>query len=156
MFELQNIGAEINIKVTSHLCDELEGIASCGVICCGQPVDLLQLDCYLKCNGKIIDACFGTFPTLQDLPYLLFLVYFPGPAMGWKKYVVNGFDKFGIGFRAHGSGAEVKKCGLHMVYRKEVQENCNRIKAERKKKALEYLDLAVTTERRKKQQHQSL
>ena len=168
-FELQNIGAEINIKVPSHLCDELAGIASCGVICCRQPIDLLQLDSYLICNGNIIDTHLTMCPVLQDLSDRLLLVYFPRATSNWKICVVNGFAKFGIRFRAHGSGMEVKECGIHLVYKKEVesfQEYRNRIRAERllkkkiraerEKKAIEYMGLAGRTERRKKRREKDI
>ncbi|XP_050253764.1 disease resistance protein RUN1-like [Quercus robur] len=118
-FELQNIGAEINIKVPSHLCDELAGIASCG---------------FIRSS---------------------FLTHFPGIC---KRYVGNGFTKFGIRYRAHGSGMEVKECGIHLLYQKDVesfQENRNRIKAERKKKAIEETR-AERYERRKEQREKDI
>uniref|UniRef100_A0A7N2MG28 ADP-ribosyl cyclase/cyclic ADP-ribose hydrolase n=2 Tax=Quercus lobata TaxID=97700 RepID=A0A7N2MG28_QUELO len=158
-FALQNIGAEINIKVPSHLCDELAGIASCGVICCRQPIDLLQLDSYLICNGNIIGAHLAMCPVLQDLSDRLLLVYFPRATRTWKIFVVNGFAKFGIRFRVHGSGMEVKECGIHLVYKKEVesfQENRNQIWAEREKRAIEYMGRAERTERRKKQREKDI
>ena len=117
--------------------DELEGIASCGVICCRQPVDIGQLDCYFICNGKIIESSLiiGSMP--QDLSDWLFLAYFPRASSNRKIYVVNGFSKFGIRYRAHGLGMEVKECGIHLVYKKDVesfQGKCNRIRTERRKK----------------------
>nr|POE58294.1 tmv resistance protein n [Quercus suber] len=148
-FELQNIGAEINIKVPSHLCDELVGIASCGVICCRQPVDLVQLDCYFICNGKIIELSLITGLMPQDVSDRLFLAYFPSEESNWDIYVVNGFAKFGIRYQAHGSGVEVKECGIRLVYKKEVesfQENHNRIMAEREKKAIIHMGWAERTE----------
>ena len=118
-FELQNMGTEINnIKLPSHLCDELVGIASCGLICCRQPVDIVQLDCYLICNGKIINLSLITELVPQDSSDWLFLVYYPRTYNNWKRYVVNGFTEFGIRYRAHGSDVEVKECGIHLVYEK--------------------------------------
>ena len=127
------------------MCDELAGIASCGVICCRQPIDLLQLDSYLICNGNIIDTHLTMCPVLQDLSDRLLLVYFPRATSNWKICVVNGFAKFGIRFRAHGSGMEVKECGIRLVYKKEIesfQENIHRFLAEKGKKAIEYMGLA--------------
>ena len=144
-FELQNIGAEINIEVPSHLCNELAGIASCAVICCRQPVDIAQLDCYFIYNGKIIESSLLTAPMLQDLSDRLFLAYYPRAESNWKIYVVNRFAKFGIRYQAHGSGMEVKECGIRLVYKKEIesfQENIHRFLAEKGKKAIEYMGLA--------------
>ena len=45
---------------------------------------------------------------------------------------MNGLAKFGIRYRAHGSGMEVKECGIHLVYKKDIEsskERCNRIRA---------------------------
>ncbi|KAL4594403.1 hypothetical protein ACB092_12G017900 [Castanea dentata] len=139
-FELQNKGAEINIKVSSHLCKELAGIATCAVVCCCQRVDIVQLDCYYMCNGQIISSNFIIDSTHPDLSDQLFLAYIPIGTSDWKIYFVNGFAKFGFRYRAHGSGMEVKECGIHLVYKKDAEsfrENRNRITAERKKKAIE-------------------
>nr|POE60481.1 hypothetical protein CFP56_49158 [Quercus suber] len=81
---------------------------------------------------------------LQDLSDRLFLAYFPRAAS--EIYIVNGFANFGIRYRAHGSGMEVKECGIRLVYKKEIesfQENRNQIWAER-------------TERRKKQREKDI
>ena len=82
---------------------------------------------------------------LQDLSDQLFLAYFPRAKSNWKIYVVNGFANFGIRYRAHGSGVEVKECGICLVYKKETesfQENHNQIWAGRVKKPIEYMGLA--------------
>ncbi|KAL4594415.1 hypothetical protein ACB092_12G019000 [Castanea dentata] len=157
-FELQNKGAEINIKVPSHLCNELAGIATCAVICCCQPVDIVQLDYYFTCNGQIITSNFTIDSTPPDLSDQLFLAHLPIGTSNWKRYVVNGFAKFGIRYRAQGSGMEVKECGIHLVYKKDSEsfrENHNRITAERKKKAIEE-SRAERIERRKKQREKDI
>ena len=113
-FEHQNIGAEISIEIPTRCCNQLWGIVSCGVISYRQPVDLLQLDCYFIRNGKIIQSHFISGQNLRHLSKHLFLAYFPDRV----SYAVNGLDvlastKFGIRYRAHGSGVEVDECGIH-------------------------------------------
>ncbi|XP_075647727.1 TMV resistance protein N-like [Castanea sativa] len=157
-FELQNKGAEINIKVPSHLYNELAGIASCAVFCCCQPVDIVQRDCYFMRNGQIISSEIIIFPTPPDLSDQLFLAYLPIGVSNWKRDVVNGFAKFGFRYQAHGSRTEVKECGIHLVYKKDSEsfrKNRNQITAERKKKAIEE-SRAERTERRKKQREKDI
>ncbi|XP_023897250.1 TMV resistance protein N [Quercus suber] len=129
----QSTGAEVNIKEPSHLCyDEWMGIAVCVVICShNQMVDPFlfgsQVCFQLIANGEYIYPPIGTRVAKVSSDHLWFLYLFP-EFFGEEDLIKllwgcdeNGFIKIGIDIRAR--DFEVKKWGLRMVYKKDIEDH---------------------------------
>ena len=154
-FRHQSIGAEISIQVPySLLCNEWMGIAVCVVFCCLPHhqihVDNCHLFCRLIVNGKQINLAPGIIGNdyLSDHIWLLHLLpqyYEKKDNKSLCKYDANGFNQIGIKIDACCRGLKtseifpgklkVKKCGLQMVYKKDI-EDLNRTMAERRNNSI--------------------
>ena len=133
-FSHQSLGNELNIKEPySHLCNDLMGIAVCAAFCSQEHHPHHQidndnnLDCFLIANEKHLFCG----PLLQVNPKFissnLWLLYFCpqyctpfGAKLLWE-CDANGFSQIGIKISNLGSTIEVKKCGLRIVYKKDIE-----------------------------------
>ncbi|KAK4594849.1 hypothetical protein RGQ29_018540 [Quercus rubra] len=154
-FRHQSIGAEISIQVPySLLCNEWMGIAVCVVFCCLPHhqihVDNCHLFCRLIVNGKQINLAPGIIGNdyLSDHIWLLHLLpqyYEKKDNKSLCKCDANGFNQIGIKIDACCRGLKtseifqgklkVKKCGLQMVYKKDI-EDLNKTMAERRNNSI--------------------
>ena len=134
-FSHQSLGAEVNIKEPySHLCNELMGIVVCVVFCSQDNHPHHQIDnyhhltCWLIANGKQMSVAPFVSVNPKVISSNLWLLY-----MGPKWYTkvskkllwecnANGFSQVGIKISNHGSTFKVKKCGLCMVYKKDIED----------------------------------
>ena len=119
------MGAEVNIKETSsHLCtNEWMGIAICTVFCSHQINDYCSLRCMLIVNGEeMFDMKKSIVKvSLSDNIWLLYLLrqYLKEDIKLLNECEANEFSQIGIKID---SGAEVKKCGFRMVYKKDIED----------------------------------
>ena len=138
-FRHQNIGAvEVNINEPSHLCNEWMGIAV-SVVFCYNPhqfdysISFLNrrqthyrgsILCWLIVNGKKMSpaASTVTIGVLSDHIWLLYFLpqYQEKDIKSLWERDVNGFGEIGIRIKTH--SLEVKKCGLRMVYKKDIED----------------------------------
>ena len=135
-FSHQSIGGEVNVKEPSHLCNELIGIAVCAVFCSPelsrhQINDQLGLRFYLKTKGNDSNPLLG----IGDIPKVfanhLWLLYMfpqcynkPSKKLSWESNA-DGFSQIGIKIQTFNSGLVVKKCGVRLVYAKDMEEDLN-------------------------------
>jgi hypothetical protein len=129
------LGAELNIKEPySHLCNKLMGIAVCVVFCSQERHPHHQIDnhndlsCWLIANGKevcIAPALRGTPKVISSNLWVLYLCpqwyTMHSTKLLWE-FDANGFSQIGIRIKTHCSRFEVKKCGLRMVYKKDIED----------------------------------
>ena len=126
-FTHQNIGAKVNIKEPSHLCNEWMGIAVCAIFCSqhsqrkfGGPIQ-----CWLTANGRHISFVQGYqhIDVLSDHILLLYLLpqFFTEDLIKllWE-CDANGFSHIGVSFDP--KFLEIKKCGMRIVYKKDIED----------------------------------
>ena len=125
-FSHQCIGDEVNImEPFSHLRNDWIGIAVCVVFCslpCRQIQSKYPISCSLTVNGNVFNTTPGHMVVLSDhidLFYLLpqFFMDEEHRKSLWE-CDANGFCKIGIKI-TKGSLGLVKKCGLHVIYKKD-------------------------------------
>ena len=139
-FGHQSLGATVNIKEPySHLCNELIGIAVCVVFCSLEhhpPHQInpnLGLSCWLIANGTRMSSAPSVWGTLKAISSNLWLLYLLPQRYNKHRTKLlwecdaNGFSQIGISI--HSRSFEVKKCGLRMVYKKDI-EGLNRTTAQ--------------------------
>ena len=142
-FSHQSLGAEVNIKEPySHLCNELMGIAVCVVFCSQEhhPYHQIlrppsQISCTLIANGERMPFASIIWETQKAISSNLWLLYIL--PQFYERHSIkllqecdaNGFSHIGIKICNDFSSFEVKKCGLRMVYKKDI-EDLNRTKAQ--------------------------
>uniref|UniRef100_A0A2N9GEN0 ADP-ribosyl cyclase/cyclic ADP-ribose hydrolase n=1 Tax=Fagus sylvatica TaxID=28930 RepID=A0A2N9GEN0_FAGSY len=125
-FSHQSIGAEVYLKEPSHLRNDWIGIALCAVFCSNRNDGLLSWSLIVNGNKKNLGRrCY--IENHKILSDHLWLIYVTPEIFNdeWIKSVwecdVNGFCQIGIRIGpAH--GFEVKKCGLRMVYKKDIED----------------------------------
>ena len=149
-FRHQNIGAELYIKEPSHLCNEWMGIAVCAVFCSRhspkkfshpfhsrRPQGKFQpfycshsrrefggsLTCSVTAYGRRYFCSYYPVDVLSDHIWLLYLL----PQLLWEEDIEllgecneNGFSHIGVRFEI--DDLEIKKCGMHMVYKKDIED----------------------------------
>ena len=138
-FSHQSRGTEVHIKEpSSHLCNEWMGIAV-SVVFCYNPhqfdysISFLNrrqthyrgsILCWLIVNGKKMSpaASTVTIGVLSDHNWLLYFLpqYRQKDIKSLWERDVNGFGEIGIRIKTH--SLEVKKCGLRMVYKKDIED----------------------------------
>ena len=146
-FRHQSIGDEVSIPY-SLLCNECLGIAICVVFCSHSHHQILEdnsLYCCLIVNGKQINSTPGitSIVPLSDHIWLLYLLpqfYQYEDIKSLWECNANGFSQLGIKILSKcwnlktneiiPSMVKVKKCGLRMVYKKDI-EDLNETLAER-------------------------
>ena len=130
-FSHQCTGDEVNImEPFSHLCNEWIGIAICIVFCslpCRPYHNFNPVLCQLRVNGiykSFIPSRYRII-ALSDHIWLLYVL----PQFFLKEEDIkslwecdaNGFCEFGIKIYRRPIGL-VKKCGLHLVYKKDIKD----------------------------------
>ena len=123
------MGDEVNIKEpSSQFFEEGMGIVICVVFCSlphHQINDHCSLLCHLIVNGKVLSAkpSIGITVGLSDHSWLLYLhpQYYEEDIKLLKECEGNEFTQIGIKIEIQGSNIEVKKCGLHMIYKKNIK-----------------------------------
>uniref|UniRef100_A0A2N9ITF1 ADP-ribosyl cyclase/cyclic ADP-ribose hydrolase n=1 Tax=Fagus sylvatica TaxID=28930 RepID=A0A2N9ITF1_FAGSY len=134
-FSHQSLGDEVNIKEPySHLCNELMGIAVCAVFCSKEHhphheiiFDNRFLFCKLIANGERMPFPLGVRETQKAISSNLWLLYiFPQFHERYTKKSLwecdaNGFSQIGIQICTYSSSLKVKKCGLRVVYKKDIE-----------------------------------
>lgn len=120
------------INKPSHLCNELMEIAVC-VVFFSSPQKSFRdskLSCWLIINGKEMSCALGI--EIDVLSYHIWLLYLL-PQFYHKEEIkslsecdANEFNQISIGFCCW--DVVVKKCGLHMVYKRNI-EGLNRTMA---------------------------
>ncbi|XP_030934471.1 disease resistance protein RRS1-like [Quercus lobata] len=155
-FRHQSIGVEVNIKQPSHLYNEWMGIVVC-IVFCSHDVDhqiscLIPLYCPLTANGKRMSPALGSSLLPKVLPDHLWLLYVTPQFFDEKSNKLlsegdeNGFTQIGIKIETGGPGEEVKKCGFHMIYNKDI-EGLDRTMAQHSNSSISpYESLAVIVE----------
>ncbi|XP_030964793.1 disease resistance-like protein DSC1 [Quercus lobata] len=139
-FTHQSIGDEVSIQEpNSLLCNEWIGIAICAVFCSNPHHQILEessLTCRLIVNGKQMNSSPGTFDfvPLSDHTWLLYLFpqfYDEEMKKSLCECDANGFSQFGIKIESYkykfskGGRSKcfmIKKCGLRMVYKKDIED----------------------------------
>ena len=125
-FSHKCIGDEVNImEPFSHLCNDWIGIAVCVVFCC-LPRHQIQSDypvlCRLTINGKVFNSVLGKMVFLSDHIELFYLLpqFFKDEEYRKPPWEcdANGFREIGIKITKGPLGL-VKKCGLHVIYKKD-------------------------------------
>ena len=126
----QSTGNKVIIKEPSHLCSEWMGIAVCAVFS-SRPHHQIHRSNYVFCeliaNGKrtISNPTTSKIVVLSDHVWLLYLLpqYYSNHLKEflWKNDA-NGFSQIGIRFKTKYSSFEVKKSGLRMVYKKDIED----------------------------------
>ena len=128
-FSYQSMGAKVNIKEPSHLCNDWMGIAVCAVFFSPHQIDdHRDFIFYLIANGKNLSlrSCMNYMPKV--LSDHLWLFYFSpqyydkdGIKLLWE-CDTHGFSQIGIRIETEALGLEVKKCGFCMVYKKDIED----------------------------------
>nr|POE58301.1 disease resistance protein rps4 [Quercus suber] len=127
-FSHQSMGNEVKIKQPSHL-NKKVGIAICVVFCTHYvvPNQIYSLPCSLTVNGKILlaSSCSLIDKVLSNHLWLVYLT----PQFLDKKFNkllsegdANGFSQIGIELGTKDSIWEVKKCGLRVIYNKDIED----------------------------------
>ena len=126
-FRHQNIGAVVNTKEPSHLCNEWMGIAVCAIFCSqhSQRKFGVPIQCLLTANRRIVSSIIGHdhIDVLSDHIWLLYLLpqfFIEEGIKLFSECDANGFSHIGVRFGAN--GLEIKKCGMHMVYKKDIED----------------------------------
>ncbi|KAK9995061.1 hypothetical protein SO802_024764 [Lithocarpus litseifolius] len=140
-FRHQIMGNEVSIQEPySLLCNEWMGIAIC-VVFCSLPRHQIHEHCYLACrliaNGKKVSLSpiTGDIFPLSDHIWLIYLLPQFYKEKDATKLVwecdADGFSQIGVRIESRcGRGLEVKKCGLRLVYKKDI-EDLNRTMTQR-------------------------
>ena len=130
-FRHQSIGNEVSIQEPySLLCNEWMGIAVC-VVFCSLPHHQIHKDrslaCYLIANGKQMsyNPITRKIVALSDHIWLIYLLpqYYKEEDIksAWE-CDANGFNQIGVRIGNICKGLEVKKCGLRLVYKKDIED----------------------------------
>nr|POE86677.1 hypothetical protein CFP56_52926 [Quercus suber] len=131
----QSIGDEVSIQEpNSLLCNKWIRIAVCAVFCSHPHHQILKevsLACWLIVNGKQMHSALVTnkIVPLSDHTWLLYLL----PQYYREEYIkikslwecdANGFSQIGIKIKSPVTSKPllVKKCGLRMVYKKDIED----------------------------------
>ena len=119
----------MKIKEPSRLCTAWMGIAVCAVFCSRPPHQIHRSNhvyCELIANGKRTYGGPNTsnIVVLSDHVWLLYLPrqYYEHLIKSLWKSDANGFSHIGIRFGTCHSSFKVKKSGLHMVYKKDIED----------------------------------
>ncbi|KAK4570783.1 hypothetical protein RGQ29_029577 [Quercus rubra] len=131
-FRHQSIGNKVSIQEPySLLCNEWMGIAVCVVFCsvpCHQIHENCSLTCWLIANGKQMDLGPNNryIVGLSDHIWLIYLLpqyYKEKDIKSVWECDANGFSQIGVRIDNIGcKGLEVKKCGLRLVYKKDIED----------------------------------
>jgi hypothetical protein len=132
-FSHQSLGAALNIKEPySHLCNELMGIAVCVLFRSHHQINYDQIYGYLSCaliaNGKRKSVPLAIRKIQKAISSNLWLLfYFPQFYDSYSKKSLwecdaNGFSQIGIEIAASYSSFRIKKCGLRIVYKKDIED----------------------------------
>ena len=118
-FSHQSMGGFVEINERSHVGNELVGIAVCVVFCSRQG----SLSYWLEANGKAMSSAPGirTIDVLSDHTWLLYLqpqFYEEKERESLRECDENGFSQISISL----FGGGVKKCGLLMVYKTDIED----------------------------------
>ena len=130
-FRHQSIGNKVSIQEPySLLCNEWMGIAVC-VVFCSLPHHQIHENCSLTCwliaNGKQMDLGPNNryIISLSDHIWLIYLLpqYYKEEDIksAWE-CDANGFNQIGVRIGNICKGLEVKKCGLRLVYKKDIED----------------------------------
>ena len=154
-FRYQSMGAEVNIKeLSSHLCtNEWMGIAVCVVFCCHQHHQIKGYCCSLSCqlivNGNILNVTPHIVREVgsSDHIWLLYLLdhYYKESEEDLKllkECEANEFSQIGIKIETS-QNAEVKKCGFHIVYKKDIEDLNQTMAQSSNSSIIPYEDLGV-------------
>nr|POE88564.1 disease resistance protein rps4 [Quercus suber] len=141
----QSIGVEVNIKEPSHLCDDWMGIA----ICVGFSPSRhhFATSCKFIANGKL-SSCLAVCPSssedlLSDHIWLCYLLPQYCDETIKLLNVCEANELSQIGLKIENDSCVVKKCGLRMVYKKDIEE-LNRTMAQSSNTSITpYEDLGV-------------
>nr|POF03681.1 hypothetical protein CFP56_34438 [Quercus suber] len=145
-FSHQSEGASVNLQVPSDLCNKCIGIALCSVFVLAdhqQPDQLLAshqhasyrtmhaLSCYFKANGYE----YSTQPIFRYseesgkveahhlwLTFILPEFFNEDWKEAFNQIDANGFSHIKIEFEAEGPGLEVKRCGLRLVSKQDIED----------------------------------
>ncbi|XP_075648781.1 TMV resistance protein N-like [Castanea sativa] len=127
-FSHQSMGNEVKIKQPSHLYKKV-GIAICVVFCTHYvvPNQIYSLPCSLTVNGKTLpfSSCSLIDKVLSDHLWLGYVAtQFLDEEFNklWSGGDANGFCQIGIEFRTKDSIWKVKKCGLRVIYEKDIED----------------------------------
>ena len=149
-FSHHSEGASLNLQVPSLLCNKLMGIILCVVFALREhhPLDLIdsanwgflrithQLTCSFKVNGydkpNKKEYCFSEQYGKIELNHL-WVSYVPPPYFNQVEELsqidANGFNQIEFEFETFGPGLEIKKCGVHLVFKENI-EDCNQTMAQ--------------------------
>ena len=128
-FRHQNVGAEVIMKFPFHLCNKVIGIAVCSAFYSlphHQIYDKCPLNCRLIVNGKEVSLAPGIETIVGSsnqiwVLYLAFKFYQEGDLISLWECDENGLSQIGIRIET-ASGLKVKKCGLHVVFKKDTED----------------------------------
>uniref|UniRef100_A0A2N9GZI3 C-JID domain-containing protein n=1 Tax=Fagus sylvatica TaxID=28930 RepID=A0A2N9GZI3_FAGSY len=121
------MGPEVNIKLHySHLCNDFMGIALCAVLCSnGTPCKDIRW--IFIANGKEIrNPRVGTNIIASDhilISYSSTIDLGDEFSQSLVEYDANGFCHIGIRFGSFDLGIEVKKCGVRLLYKKDIEDH---------------------------------
>nr|XP_023888391.1 TMV resistance protein N-like [Quercus suber]XP_023888392.1 TMV resistance protein N-like [Quercus suber]XP_023888393.1 TMV resistance protein N-like [Quercus suber] len=146
-FSHQNMGASVSLQMPSDFCNKLMGIAMCVVFVFRQhspfeSFDQLdfedlehnkythKLSCSIEFNNyKIFGLINGFSEEFGKIElYHLWLQYLPSQFFneGWEeassKSNAYGFSDIEIEFKTRGLGLEVTRCGVHLVFKQDVED----------------------------------
>ena len=149
-FSYHSEGASLNLQVPSLLCNKLMGIVLCVVfaLCEHHPLELIdsanwgflrithQLTCSFKVNGydkpNKKDYCFSEQYGKIESNHL-WLSYVRPPYFNRVEELsqidANGLNQIEFEFETFGPGLEIKKCGVHLVFKENI-EDCNQTMAQ--------------------------
>ena len=149
-FSHHSEGASLNLQVPSLLCNKLMGIILCVVFALREhhPLDLIdsanwgflkithQLTCSFKVNGydkpNKKDYCFSEQYGKIESNHL-WLSYVRPPYFNRVEELsqidANGLNQIEFEFETFGPGLEIKKCGVHLVFKENI-EDCNQTMAQ--------------------------
>ncbi|KAL4594571.1 hypothetical protein ACB092_12G028400 [Castanea dentata] len=131
-FRHQSIGNEVSIQEPySLLCNELMSTVVC-VVFCSLPRHQIHESCLLWCSlisNGIREAFAPATDEIVPLSDHIWLIYLH-PKLYQTEYGksrwecdANGFTQIGVRIETiHGGGLKVKKCGLRLVYKKDIED----------------------------------
>ena len=122
-FGHRSVGAELNVNFPFHFCHKVIGIAVCSAFCSlphHQIYDKCSLNCQLIVNGKEVSLAVGIETTVGSSNQI-WVLYLEGDLISLQECDENGFSEIGIRIET-ASGLEVKKCGLRMVFKEDIED----------------------------------
>ena len=127
-FTNQCLGDKVNImEPFSHLCNDWIGIAVCVVFCTLPPEGYKIVSCLFSVNGKYMSfALYIKKKMVSSLDHIWLLYLLPQnfseeDIKSLWECDENGFRHIGITIEEGISGL-VKKCGLRVVYKKDIED----------------------------------